>query len=64
MDDSNLVLNICQDIKAEADNEGLVLNECCACDEAKYEVTFEGLWSRNTHPKACGSYIKKKSISD
>nr|XP_050869660.1 spondin-1 isoform X3 [Vespula vulgaris] len=51
MDDSNLVLNICQDIKAEADDQGLVLPECCACDEAKYEVTFEGLWSRNTHPK-------------
>ncbi|XP_035717561.1 spondin-1-like isoform X3 [Vespa mandarinia] len=51
MDDSNLVLNICQDIKAEADNEGLVLDKCCACNEAKYEVTFEGLWSRNTHPK-------------
>ncbi|XP_014674793.1 PREDICTED: spondin-1-like [Priapulus caudatus] len=25
--------------------------ECCACDEAKYEITFEGIWSRNTHPK-------------
>ncbi|KAL1116134.1 hypothetical protein AAG570_005629 [Ranatra chinensis] len=25
--------------------------QCCACDEAKYEVTFEGLWSRHTHPK-------------
>ena len=28
------------------------LNEpCCACEEAKYEVTFEGLWSQETHPK-------------
>ncbi|KAK2588182.1 hypothetical protein KPH14_004223 [Odynerus spinipes] len=51
MDDSNLVLNMCQDTKAEADDQGPVLPECCACDEAKYEVTFEGLWSRNTHPK-------------
>lgn len=51
MDDSNLVLNMCQDSKAEADDQGPVLAECCACDEAKYEVTFEGLWSRNTHPK-------------
>lgn len=24
---------------------------CCACQEAKYELTFEGLWSRHTHPK-------------
>ncbi|KAJ9594398.1 hypothetical protein L9F63_014188, partial [Diploptera punctata] len=28
-----------------------VMTHCCACDEAKYEVTFEGLWSRHTHPK-------------
>lgn len=49
--DSNLVLNMCQDSKAEADDQGPVLSECCACDEAKFEVTFEGLWSRNTHPK-------------
>nr|XP_018909350.1 PREDICTED: spondin-1 [Bemisia tabaci] len=24
---------------------------CCACDEAKYQLTFEGLWSNATHPK-------------
>ncbi|XP_011346734.1 spondin-1 isoform X2 [Ooceraea biroi] len=51
MDDSELVINICQDSRAEADDQGPVLQDCCACDEAKYEVTFEGLWSRNTHPK-------------
>lgn len=51
MDDPNLVLKICQDLKAEADDQGPVFQDCCACEEAKYEVTFEGLWSRNTHPK-------------
>ncbi|EFN80621.1 Spondin-1 [Harpegnathos saltator] len=51
MDDFDLILNMCQDSKAEADDQGPVLAECCACEEAKYEVTFEGLWSRNTHPK-------------
>jgi len=51
MDDPNLILNVCQDSKAEADEQGPVLPECCACNEAKFEVTFEGLWSRNTHPK-------------
>uniref|UniRef100_A0A182N3K1 Spondin-1 n=1 Tax=Anopheles dirus TaxID=7168 RepID=A0A182N3K1_9DIPT len=25
--------------------------ECCACDEAKYSLTFEGIWSNETHPK-------------
>ncbi|CAH0717275.1 unnamed protein product, partial [Brenthis ino] len=29
----------------------LIVEPCCACDEAKYEVTFEGLWNRNTHPR-------------
>ncbi|CAF0985774.1 unnamed protein product [Didymodactylos carnosus] len=28
-----------------------VRNRCCACDDAKYEATFQGLWSRQTHPK-------------
>jgi len=26
-------------------------NPCCACDEAKYQLTFQGLWSKQTHPK-------------
>lgn len=25
--------------------------KCCACDVAKYEMTFIGNWSRETHPK-------------
>ncbi|ESN96692.1 hypothetical protein HELRODRAFT_147427, partial [Helobdella robusta] len=25
--------------------------ECCACGSAKYEMTFEAVWSRKTHPK-------------
>lgn len=49
--DPNLVIERCQDSKAEADEQGPILQNCCACDEAKFEVTFEGLWSRNTHPK-------------
>ncbi|XP_076466867.1 spondin-1-like isoform X2 [Babylonia areolata] len=26
-------------------------DECCACGHAMYSVTFQGLWSRHTHPK-------------
>ncbi|KZC07757.1 Spondin-1 [Dufourea novaeangliae] len=37
MDDPNLALKICQDSRAEADDQGPVLQECYACDEAKYE---------------------------
>ncbi|XP_033216700.1 spondin-1-like isoform X3 [Belonocnema kinseyi] len=52
-DDGNdqLSVRMCPNPKAEEDDQGEILSECCACDEAKYEVSFEGLWSRNTHPK-------------
>jgi hypothetical protein len=26
-------------------------HQCCACDEAKFQMTFQGLWSKQTHPK-------------
>lgn len=28
-----------------------ILDQCCACDEAKYELVFEGMWSKYTHPE-------------
>ncbi|XP_023246148.1 spondin-1-like [Copidosoma floridanum] len=49
--DGSLEQRFCQDPKASIDDPGPVLPECCACDEAKYELAFEGLWSRYTHPK-------------
>ena len=49
--DGGLEKKVCQDIKANIDDQGTILNECCACDEAKYELAFEGLWTRYTHPK-------------
>ncbi|KAL3267421.1 hypothetical protein HHI36_011548 [Cryptolaemus montrouzieri] len=42
---------LCGEVEDEGDSQPIILRRCCACDEAKYEVTFEGLWSRNTHPK-------------
>ncbi|XP_015109326.1 spondin-1 isoform X2 [Diachasma alloeum] len=51
IDENSIAKMVCQDPRVEEDDPGPVLSECCACDEAKYEVTFEGLWSRNTHPK-------------
>ncbi|XP_011500877.1 PREDICTED: spondin-1-like [Ceratosolen solmsi marchali] len=49
--DGNLDKKFCQDPKTTVDDPGPVLTECCACNEAKYELAFEGLWSRYTHPK-------------
>lgn len=51
MDEGSLSKIFCEEDIDLADSQSTVLEECRACDEAKYELTFEGLWSRNTHPK-------------
>ncbi|XP_077493163.1 spondin-1-like isoform X2 [Amblyomma americanum] len=51
MDEGELTKELCQEEQENDDEQPEVLDECCACDEAKYEMTFEGLWSRYTHPK-------------
>ncbi|CRL03830.1 CLUMA_CG016442, isoform A [Clunio marinus] len=50
-DDGALSKVLCEDDADSGDTQPFVLEECTACDEAKYELTFEGLWSRHTHPK-------------
>ncbi|XP_017772069.1 PREDICTED: spondin-1 isoform X2 [Nicrophorus vespilloides] len=50
-DDGPLSKILCEEVQENEDTQPNMLRQCCACDEAKYEVTFEGLWSRNTHPK-------------
>lgn len=49
-DQNRLTLELCQ---GELDNsvQPEILEECCACEEAMYELTFECLWSEHTHPK-------------
>jgi len=49
MDDGALTYTFCED-NSPMEMPPMV-EPCCACDEAKYEVIFEGLWSRHTHPK-------------
>jgi len=49
MDDGALTYMICEDDSPMATPP--IVEPCKACDEAKYEVIFEGLWSRHTHPK-------------
>ncbi|XP_044730866.1 spondin-1-like isoform X3 [Chrysoperla carnea] len=43
--------DLCEDLEESPDVQPPVVDRCCACDEAKYEMIFEGLWSRQTHPK-------------
>ncbi|XP_034946903.1 spondin-1 [Chelonus insularis] len=48
-DDKNLVKTFC-----EANDDDIIPNDefgCCACDDAKYSLTMEGIWSKTTHPK-------------
>ncbi|XP_025414677.1 spondin-1 isoform X3 [Sipha flava] len=51
MDDDQLNKKICEESNESNDENANVVYECCACHEAKFELTFEGLWSRHTHPK-------------
>lgn len=38
-------------VNADIPDTQLEEDECCACGHAMYSVTFQGLWSRQTHPK-------------
>ena len=39
-----------------------MMQPCCACGEAKYQLTFKGLWSPQTHKKDWPSTTGKKEI--
>ncbi|XP_066146620.1 spondin-1 [Euwallacea fornicatus] len=39
-------------------------NDCCACEEAKYSLTFEGIWSQKTHPKDYPTLLWLTHFSD
>lgn len=43
-EDGQLSRRVCEDASLSAP-------DCCACDDAKYRMVFEGLWSPQTHPK-------------
>ena len=38
-----------------------MMQQCCACGEAKYQLTFKGLWSAQTHKKDWPSTNGKKA---
>ncbi|CAM1294394.1 SPON1 (predicted), partial [Pycnogonum litorale] len=65
MDDGGLTKQLCEIERPENEvQQPTVIQDCCACDEAKYEVTFEGLWSRHTHPKDFPSNLHTVHFSD
>ena len=50
MDDTKLTVRLCEE-SDEQEEDNVISSPCCACQEAKYEVMFQGLWNRETHPK-------------
>lgn len=64
MDDGGLTKTLCEEQTESLDEQPEVLEECCACDEAKYEVIFEGLWSKYTHPTDFPANIWLTHFSD
>ncbi|CEF70857.1 Thrombospondin, type 1 repeat and Proteinase inhibitor I2, Kunitz metazoa domain and Reeler domain and Spondin, N-terminal domain-containing protein [Strongyloides ratti] len=51
-DDSLLTLKFCAKKTHESAIPEDNLNaKCCACTEAKYDIEFLGIWSKETHPK-------------
>ncbi|XP_032663851.1 spondin-1 isoform X1 [Odontomachus brunneus] len=48
-EDGTLSKTVCESTSVEIENSNET--RCCACDEAKYSLTMEGIWSNRTHPK-------------
>ncbi|XP_037714862.1 spondin-1 [Drosophila subpulchrella] len=51
LDDGFLTKRICPEEIDELNSLTPPLENCCACDEAKYEIVLERKWARNTHSK-------------
>ncbi|CAD0200028.1 unnamed protein product [Chrysodeixis includens] len=41
---------ICEDRRKADDMQPMENDNCQVCEDARYQLTFEGLWSYNTHP--------------
>lgn len=64
MDDEYLTKVFCEDEQDTVDKQPQINHPCCACEEAKYELTFERIWSRHTHPKDFPSDSLSTRFSD
>lgn len=57
MDDGPLTKLFCENQQTFDSTVTPQLDPCPACEEAKYLIEFQGIWSRNTHPKDFPSEI-------
>ena len=51
MDDGLLMRRFCPNNVQSFDEQPEILEECEVCEEAKYQLNFQCLWSKFTHPK-------------
>ncbi|KAJ8730584.1 hypothetical protein PYW08_001997 [Mythimna loreyi] len=42
---------ICEDRRKADDMQPMENDNCQVCEDARYKLTFEGMWSYNTHPR-------------
>lgn len=54
-----LTKTLCENLDEDEDSMPELLEYCCACDEAKYELAFQGNWIRNNHPKGKSTSSKE-----
>nr|CAH7757591.1 unnamed protein product [Callosobruchus chinensis] len=62
-EDGRLTRKLCEE-SADQNVQPERLERCTACSEAKYEVAFEGTWTRNTHPRHYPSDVWSTKFSD
>ncbi|XP_028030325.1 spondin-1-like isoform X4 [Bombyx mandarina] len=63
-DGAPLTQKICEDLRQPDDMSPLINYDCQICDEAKYEISFTGVWSRNTHPRLYPENVWVPRFSD
>ncbi|CAH1113577.1 unnamed protein product [Psylliodes chrysocephalus] len=63
-EDGQLTKVLCEDSEIDENVKPPLVDKCCACSEAKYEMAFEGRWTRNTHPRNYPSNIWSTKFSD
>ncbi|XP_058804419.1 spondin-1 isoform X2 [Phymastichus coffea] len=61
-EDSKLSKTFCE--MSTNETESLDELRCCACDDAKYKLVLEGLWSSKTHPKDFPEQVWLTHFSD
>ncbi|XP_050426277.1 spondin-1-like [Adelges cooleyi] len=49
--ETELLTELCELVETSSSRPTEEDTKCCACDEAVYEMKFEGLWSAKTHSK-------------